>query len=277
MPLRIALISDVFFSADAEERLRRRLAQAGAAGAELAVLPEIPLNPWSPATTTPREDDAEDPGGQRHRLLSDAAKDAGIGIVGGAIVRHPASGRRHNTALVFDGHGALAGTYAKVHLPDEPGFHEPCHYEPGDLMAEPIHAFALPVGIQICSDINRPVASHALAAAGAAAILHPRATEASTFERWKLVLRSTAVTTCTYVMSVNRPGPEQKVPLGGPSIAIDPNGDVVAETTDPLVVVTIDEQVLASARQRYPGYLAINATLYADAWRRASGAATATR
>src|SRR5690606_27560850 len=108
---------------------------------------------------------------------------------------------------VFDAHGAPVGRYAKVHLPDEPGFHEPCHYEPGDAAAEPIDAFGMPVGVQICSDMNRPAAAHALAAAGAVAILHPRATEAATYERWKLVLRSTAITCCAYVLSVNRPGP----------------------------------------------------------------------
>ena len=268
MSFRIALISDVFFSSDADDRLRSRLDTAKTAGAEFAVLPEIPLNPWSPATTAIREDDAEEPGGWRHRLLADAAREVRIGVVGGAIVRHPATGRRHNTALVFDPHGSLVGTYAKVHLPDEPGFHEPCHYDPGTTAAEPIHAFGLPVGIQICSDINRPAASHALAAAGAVAILHPRATEAATYDRWRLVLRSTAITACAYVLSVNRPGPEQNVAIGGPSIAIDPTGEVIAETAEPVAVVIVDEHAVAAARRRYPGYLAINANMYEEAWHR---------
>jgi N-carbamoylputrescine amidase len=269
MPLSLALISDVFFAADAATRLRARLTEAKAAGAALALLPEIPLNPWSPATPTPRDDDAEAQDGWRHGIMSAAAKDVGIGLVGGAIVRDPQTGRRLNTALVFDAHGALVGRYAKVHLPDEPGFHEPCHYEPGDEAAAPIDAFGMPVGVQICSDINRPVAAHALAAAGAVAIVHPRATEASTYERWKLVLRSTAITCCAYVLSVNRPGPEQGVAIGGPSIAIDPNGDVLVETTEPMVVVRLEESVLADARRRYPGYLRTNARMYAEAWARA--------
>jgi N-carbamoylputrescine amidase len=269
MPLSFALISDVFFTDDAATRLRARLGEARAAGAALALLPEIPLNPWSPATPTPRDHDAEDPGGRRHAIMSAAAKVAGIGLVGGAIIRDPSTGRRHNTALVFDAGGALVGRYAKVHLPDEPGFHEPCHYEPGDEPAAPIDAFGLPVGVQICSDMNRPVAAHALAAAGAVAILHPRATESATYERWKLVLRSTAITACAYVLSVNRPGPEQGVPIGGPSLAIDPNGEVMVETTDPVAVVTLEESVLADARRRYPGYLRTNARMYAEAWGRA--------
>jgi N-carbamoylputrescine amidase len=266
MPLSIALITDVFCTPDAEGRLCSRLLEAKRLGADLALLPEIPLNPWSPASPDPNDEDAEPPGGGRHRMAAAAAKELGIGLVAGAIVRDPVTGRRHNTALAFDAHGSLVGSYAKVHLPDEPGFHEPAHYEPGELPAVPIHGFGLPIGIQICSDINRPAAAHALAASGAVAILHPRATERATYERWKLVLRSTAITTSAYVLSVNRPGPELGVPIGGPSLAIDPNGEVIVETTDAVVVVTIDEAVLTQARQRYPGYLRTNAALYAQAW-----------
>ena len=266
--LTIALIRDVFFSHFGEQRLRARLAEARALGAHLALLPELPLNPWSPATTIAREDDAEAPDGVRSRTLAAAAAEAGIGVVGGAIVRDPASGQRHNTALVFDGAGTLVARYRKIHLPDEEGFHEPCHYEPGDRAAEVIDNFALPIGIQICSDINRPEGSHLLGAAGAMAILNPRATEAATFDRWKLVFRANAMTSATYVLSVNRPAPEQGVPLGGPSVAIGPDGEVLVESTDPVVVVSLQRAAIDAARARYPGYLAIRSDVYAAAWSR---------
>jgi predicted amidohydrolase len=268
MRLTVALISDVFFDDAGGERLQSRLTRAKYGGAELALLPEIPLNPWSPATREARAEDAEPPGGPRHEILSNAARTVGIGVVGGAIVRDHDTGARRNTALVFDAAGALVATYAKVHLPDEEGFHEPCHYEPGGSMADVIRSFALPFGIQICSDMNRPEGSHLLGAMGAAAILNPRATQSATFERWKLIFRANAMTSCAYVLSVNRPGPEQGVSIGGPSIAVDPNGNVLLETTDPVAVVTVDENVIAAARKRYPGYLAVNAPLYASGWRR---------
>lgn len=271
MSLTVALISDTFFSDDGRARLTARLREARAAGAEVAVLPEIPLNPWSPASTLPRDDDAEEPRGRRHRAMAAAAREAGVGLVGGAIVRDPRTGRRHNTALAFDASGSLVGAYAKVHLPDELGFHEPCHYEPGDTIGEPIRAFATTIAVQICSDINRPAASHALAAMGAVAIIHPRATESATYDKWKLVLRSTALTACAYVLSVNRPSPERGVPLGGPSLVVDPYGEVVTETTDAIVVATIDDAVVASARKRYPGYLWTPRALYAAAWTAAGG------
>ena len=77
--LTVALISDVFDTPDAQRRLTARLEEAKSQGAELACLPEIPCNPWSPATKTPSDDDAEAPDGPRHTMMSGAARTVGIG------------------------------------------------------------------------------------------------------------------------------------------------------------------------------------------------------
>lgn len=264
--LTIALISDVFYSADGADRLRQRLTEAKARGADLAVLPELPLNPWSPATKNARDEDAEAPEGPRHAIQSAAARDVGIGLVGGAIVRNPATGRRHNTALIFDATGRLRATYAKLHIPEEPGFWESSHYEGGTAMPAVIDAFPLKVGVQICSDMNRPEGSHLLGALGAEAILGPRATEQRTYPRWRVVWQANALTCAAYVLSVNRPAPEQDVLIGGASIAVAPDGEVLVETTDPVAVVTLDRARVEQARKDYPGYLAIRADLYAAGW-----------
>jgi predicted amidohydrolase len=263
--LTVALVSDVFFGPDAEARLRARLAECRDRGAGLALLPEIPLNPWSPATKQARADDAEPPGGPRHQALARAAREAGLGVVGGAIVLD-ATGRRFNTALVFDAKGELVASYRKCHLPEEPGFWETSHYEPGDAPPRPIDAFGLPFALQICSDANRPELSHAAAAAGAEAILVPRATESATWERWRLVFRASALTSCAWVLSVNRPAPEQGVPLGGPSVAVAPDASVAAEGTDPIIIATLARDAVKRARLDYPGYLKVRPDLYARAW-----------
>jgi predicted amidohydrolase len=264
--LTLALISDVFYSADGAERLRARLGEAKKLGAELAVLPELPLNPWSPATKHARDEDAEAPEGPRHRIQSAAAREVGLGLVGGAIVKDPKTGRRHNTALVFDATGRLRATYAKLHIPEEPGFWESSHYEGGTKMPEIIDAFGVNVGVQICSDMNRPEGSHLLGALGAHAILGPRATERRTYPRWRVVWQANALTCAAYILSVNRPAPEQDVLIGGASIAVAPDGEVLVETTDPVSVVTIDRERVERARKDYPGYLAIRADLYATGW-----------
>lgn len=266
MTLTVALISDTFFDTDAPARLRARLAEARAQGATLAVLPEIPLNPWSPATTRARDEDAEGPDGPRHELMAAAARDVGIGLVGGAIVADSGTGVRRNTALVFDGTGTLVLSYSKVVLPEEEGFWETSHYEPGEALSPVIDTFGLRVGVQICSDMNRPEGAHLLGAQGAELIVNPRATEAATFARWRPVLLAAALTSCTYVLSVNRPREEQGVKLGGPSFAVAPSGEILCETTDSVAVVTLDRQAVAQARTRYPGYLATRADLYARGW-----------
>ena len=269
--LTVALVTEVFpRDEDAAGRLRQRLEEARTRGAELAVLPELPLNHWSPATQTPRAEDAEPPGGPRSRRLAEAAAAAGIGVLGGAIVTDAAAGERRNTALLFDADGSLIATYAKLHLPQEPGFWETSHYEAGrhPPAVVQLSGAALPLGMQICSDINRPGAA-ALAASGAEAILVPRATEAATYERWRLVFRATALTTSAYVLSVNRPvtdPPPDEAPIGGPSIAVGPDGSILEESTDPLAVVTLDREAVHRARRAYPGYLPVRADLYAEAW-----------
>ncbi len=264
--LTVALVSDVFFGRGREERLAGRLAEAKARGAELALLPELPLDPWVPATQLARDEDAEPPDGPRHRLLAESARAAGLAVIGGAIVRDPATGRRHGTSLVFDARGRHLASYGKLHLPEEPGFWETSHYDPAEQAPQPIEGLGLTIGVQICSDINRPEGSHLLGALGAEAILAPRSTELATYPRWRPVFIANALTSCTFVLSVNRPDPEQDVLIGGPSIAVAPDGKVLLETTDRLAVVTLERSVVQAARVAYPGYLPVRARLYADAW-----------
>lgn len=264
--LTVALISEVFWEPDGTQRLRQRLAEAADRGADLAVLPELPLNPWRPATKDARDEDAEPMDGPRATAQAEAAAEAGIGLVGGIIHRDSETGRRTSRALVLDGGGSVVATYEKLHLPEEPGFWETSHYEPGTDAPGRIDAFGLPVGVQICSDNNRPEGAHLLGALGAMGILIPRATEEKTYQRWKVVFRANALTSAAYVLSVNRPAPEEGVLIGGPSIAVAPDGEVLVETTDRLALVTLEADAVARARVAYPGYLPIRARLYADAW-----------
>jgi N-carbamoylputrescine amidase len=264
--LTVALISEVFWEADGTQRLRERLSEAADRGADIALLPELPLNPWRPATQQAHDDDAELMDGERATAQAEAAAEAGIGLVGGIIHRDSATGRRTSRALVFDGNGTLVATYEKLHLPEEPGFWETSHYEPGTVAPWRIDAFGLPFGVQICSDTKRPQGTHLLGAQGAMAILVPRATEEKTYQRWKVVFRANALTSAAYVLSVNRPAPEEGVLLGGPSVAVDPNGEVMVETTDRLALAHLDAAAIQRARVAYPGYLPVRSRLYADAW-----------
>ena len=264
--LTVALISEVFWEADGAQRLKQRLAEAAGRGADLAVLPEIPLNRWSPASNEASDEDAEPMHGPRATAQAEAAREAGIGLIGGIIHREEGTGRRTSRAIAFDASGAVVATYEKLHLPEEPGFWETSHYDPGTEPPRRIDAYGVPIGIQICSDNNRPEGSHLLGAQGAVAIVNPRASEERTLQRWKPVWRANAMTSACYVLSVNRPRPEEGVLIGGPSVAFDPNGELLVETNDTLALVTVDARVAAAARTSYPGYLPTWARLYADAW-----------
>ncbi len=263
--LTVALIRAVFPTPTERDQLDTLLQEAKGRGAELAVLPELALDPWYPASRTCSPESAEDPGGPRHQYLSVAAQRHGLGLIGGAIVR-TFSGGRLNRALAFNRQGKLVATYDKLHLPAEEGFWEGDHYQAASDPPQPFAGLGLPLGIQLCSDINRPTGAYLLAAQGALAVLVPRATEAATYDRWLLVLRATAMTAALYVASVNRPGWELGIEFGGPSVVISPDGEVLAESTEPITVAQIDPNAVLAARQRYPGYLAVRDSVYAAGW-----------
>lgn len=261
----IALISEVFWEPDGPERLRTRLGEAKDAGATLAVLPEIPLNPWSPATKEQRSDDAEEMGGPRTTTQIEAARDVGIALVGGGILIGP-DGQRRNTACVIADDGTVLGTWEKAHLPNEPGFWEMDHYVRGRTELHPITGLPFSLGVQICSDMNRPQGTQLLAAHGAELVVVPRSTELATWHRWRHVAIANALTCCCWVATVNRPAPEGGVLIGGPSFAVGPDGGVLVESTDPVAVFSYDASTLPDHRLAYPGYLEIRSDLYVPGW-----------
>ena len=232
--LTVALLSEIFSDRNDEERFTKRLKEARCQGAELVLLPELPYNQWSPATPHPNPLDAEPVGGWRETMQNRSAYAAKIAVLGGIIRVEETT--RLNMALLSDASGKTVAHYAKVHLPDEEGFKEPCHYESGKVLPRVISLSAARLGIQICSDANRLAGSHMLAAQGVQVILAPRATNEASWDRWQLVYRAMALTCATWVISVGRPKPEFGVPLGGPSLIVDPLGTVVLETRDPLAV-----------------------------------------
>ena len=262
--LNMGLIHDVFFGDGAAERLDGLLDQAKAGSAELAVLPELPFDRWIPGTREVRDADGEAPGGPRHRRVCAAAKRAGLGVLGGAIVVE--NGVRRNRALLADAEGEIVSRYDKLHVPCEAGFWERDHYEPGVKLSAPCDRFGLTLGLQICSDMQRPQTVTALAAMGAEVLLAPRATPPGSHERWRTVLRAAAIASACYVVSINRPRPECGVEIGSPSLIIAPCGEVLVESVEPLTMILLDRDTVAAARESFPGYLDVRADLYGKTW-----------
>ena len=165
--LTLAIITEVFPEPASWSLLPGILGEAGELGAELAVLPEIPLNPWSPASKASRDDDAEEVDGPRQQALSRTASETGVAVLGGAIIRDPDTGVRHNTALLYDGSGSCLARYKKIHLPEEEGFWETSHYEPGFEPPTVVSGLPLKIGLQVCSDVNRTTGFQLQARSGA--------------------------------------------------------------------------------------------------------------
>lgn len=233
------------------------LQQAAAQGCRLVVLPELPFHRWCPAF---RERDPQDEDNGRAAAQAQLARQSGLWLLGGSLEN------RRNTAYLWNPQGEVDLRYEKMHLPQEPGFWEADHYDPGSQPPGVSDGMGFPLGIQVCSDIQRPFGSMFLRHQGAAAILVPRATDRGTFANWRLVMQAMARMTACYVLSVNRPGPEFGVPLGGPSLVVGPDGQVLAEAEQPLTCVTLEHEAVVRARSEYPGYLAVPSSVYAAAW-----------
>ena len=263
--LRIGLLQEIYDTPGHAERLVDQLKVFRKRGVDLVVLPELPFNAWSPATRRVNPDDAEHPGGWRETMQVEASKAAGVAVLGG-VIRLDENGRRENVALLTDSMGQIVATQAKLHLPDEDGFWECDHYEPGTEPPRVIPFLDALLGIQICSDANRPTGAQLLGAQGVQVVLAPRATNPATWHRWRLAYRAMAMINATWVVSVGRPCPEDGPSIGGPSLVVNPMGEVVHEAEVPLAEVDMDVAEADRARLEYPGYLAQPAEVYVAGW-----------
>ncbi len=252
--LKVVLLSQISPSLDCLTGLAER-------GADLVVLPELPFQPWYPAQRKSSELVVSEPCSRQAEL----AAQAGLAVLGGGL-----SGGQ-NVACLWDSKGQRQLSYAKMHRPQEPGFWECDYFEPGQYPPKVCDALGFPLGVQLCSDIQRPFGASFLQAQGCGAILLPRATEVGTYEHWKLVIRATARMHATYVATVNRPQPEGGVPLGGPSLLVDPHGRVVAEGTEDELWCDLKVSQVVEARAGYPGYLESPLQVYADSWGKLAG------
>lgn len=244
--LPVALVQDINHG-DAEANLatiEQRVATAAAAGAKLVLLQELHNGPYFCQHESVDEFDLAEPvPGPSTRRLGALAKAHGVVIVGSLFERR-APGLYHNTAVVLDSDGSLAGVYRKMHIPDDPGFYEKFYFTPGDLGFEPVDTAVGRLGVLVCWDQWYPEAARLMALAGAELLLYPTAIgwdpgEAADEndrqrEAWVLSHRGHAVANGLPVLSCNRVGHEPS-PLGtagirfwGTSHVLGPQGEFLA-------------------------------------------------
>jgi len=227
--LKVALIQEAN-QGEAQENLLRieaRVREARAAGAELVLLQELHNGPYFCQHEAVHEFDRAEPiPGPSTERLAALARAEGVVLVSSLFERR-AAGLYHNTAVVFDKDGSIAGKYRKMHIPDDPGFLEKFYFTPGDLGFEPIRTSVGKLGVLVCWDQWYPEAARLMALAGADLLLYPTAigwdptdTEDERERQrqaWVLSQRGHAVANGLPVLSCNRIGFEPS-PTGGSGI-----------------------------------------------------------
>lgn len=266
--------------------IENRVAQAAASGARLVLLQELHNGPYFCQHEDVNEfDRAESIPGPSTERLGALAKQHGVVIVASLFERR-AAGLYHNTAVVLETDGSIAGTYRKMHIPDDPGFYEKFYFTPGDLGFEPIDTSVGRLGVLVCWDQWYPEAARLMALAGAEVLLYPTAIgwdpddaqdeKDRQRDAWILSHRGHAVANGLPVMSCNRVGHESS-PLGtsgvdfwGHSHVLGPQGEFLAEagTGPTLLICDIDLGRSENVRRIWPFLRDRRIDAYADLLRR---------
>lgn len=176
-------------------------------------------------------------------IYGEAAKDLGVIIVASTFERR-APGLYHNTAVVFEKDGSVAGTYRKMHIPDDPGFYEKFYFTPGDIGFEPIETSVGRIGVLVCWDQWFPEAARLMTMRGADFLVYPTAIgwnpddpddeKQRQRDAWITIQRSHAVANGLPVISVNRVGFEEDpsdqtagIDFWGSSFVAGPQGEII--------------------------------------------------
>ncbi len=233
---------------------------AAALNADLVVLPELHLGPYFCQNEDHQTFDLAQPiPGQTTEILATVAKEANIVIVS-TIFEERAPGLYHNTAVVFDKDGSIAGKYRKMHIPDDPGFYEKYYFTPGDLGFTPIETSIGKLGVLICWDQWYPEAARLMALAGAEILIYPTAIgwdaedtdeeQQRQLNAWITIQRAHAVANGIPVIACNRIGFEKApdsdagIQFWGNSFIAGPQGEFIEQadaTENKLLVATLDE------------------------------------
>jgi len=245
---------------------------AQARGAQLVLLQELHTSTYFCQTEdTQRFDQSESVPGPTSETLGALALELGIVIVASVFERR-AAGLYHNTAVVLDSDGRVAGSYRKMHIPDDPGFYEKFYFTPGDLGFQPIDTSVGRLGVLVCWDQWYPEAARIMTLNGADLLLYPTAigwdprdsdTEKSRQrEAWITIQRAHAVANGLPVLACNRAGHEPDptgtsdgIQFWGSSFIAGPQGEILAEsgTEAPAILVAdIDLERTEAVRRIWP-------------------------
>ncbi len=255
------------------ENLKKAIAmleKAAAQGVQVACLPELFLGPYFCQQEDAAQFDLAEPvPGATTEALGKIAKKTGLTILA-SIFEKRAAGMCHNTLVLILPNGALGGIYRKMHIPDDPHFHEKYYFTPGDLG---FRSFTTPegrkIGTLVCWDQWFPEAARLTALQGAEVIFYPTAIGwmpsekqqlgAAQADAWETVQRGHAIANGVYVAAVNRIGYEGAKKDGlefwGGSFIADPFGRVLARASrdkEEIITAVVDPALQEETRRAWP-------------------------
>ena len=251
--------------------LKESIREAAFKGAELIVLQELHNSLYfCQVESTDNFDLAEPIPGPSTEFYSNIAKECGIVLVTSLFERRTA-GLYHNTAVVFDMDGSIAGKYRKMHIPDDPAYYEKFYFTPGDLGFHPIQTSLGNLGVMVCWDQWYPEGARLMALQGAEMLIYPTAigwesTDTADEKQrqliaWQTVQRGHAVANGIPVEAVNRCGHEDDpsgqtngIDFWGHSFVAGPQGEILAEagTNPTTLIVDVDMKRCENVRRWWP-------------------------
>ncbi len=253
-------------------RLAEGVADLARRGAELIVLQELHNSLYFCQVESVNNFDLAEPiPGPSTELFGELARKHNVVIVTSLFERR-AAGLYHNTAVVIERNGTIAGKYRKMHIPDDPAYYEKFYFTPGDLGFKPIDTSVGRLGVMVCWDQWYPEAARLMSLAGAEILIYPTAIgyESSDTEdekqrqrrAWQTVQRGHAVANGLPVVAVNRVGHETDpsgqtngINFWGTSFVAGPQGEIIYEASEDdeeSIIVSIDMKHSEQVRRWWP-------------------------
>ena len=272
--MKVALIQQSNTANRAENiaKLEKNIRFCAAQGAELIVLQELHNGLYFCQTEDPTVfEQAETIPGSSTEIFGKLAKELGVVIVL-SLFEKRAAGLYHNTVVVLEKDGTIAGKYRKMHIPDDPAYYEKFYFTPGDLGFEPIQTSIGKLGVLVCWDQWYPEAARLMAMAGAELLIYPTAIgwestdsdeeKQRQKEAWMTVQRGHAVANGLHVVACNRTGYEADpsgvtngIQFWGNSFIAGPQAEILIQASDykeENIVFNIEMERSETVRRMWP-------------------------
>lgn len=244
----------------AEQGIRKAAGQ----GAQIICLQELFQTPYFCQTEDRSHfNQAEEIPGPSTQAMSQLASELEVVLIL-PLFEKRSTGIYHNTAVVLDADGSLAGRYRKMHIPDDPGFYEKFYFTPGDTGFQTISTRFGKIGVLICWDQWFPEAARLTALSGAQILFYPTAIGYQAFDEpvaekqvqaWQTIQKAHSIANGVFTVVVNRVGQEDQLNFWGRSFVSDPFGEVLAEASSKepeVLVVDCDLGLIEETRQGWP-------------------------